>query len=108
MSNEVWINMQTAPRGDVESVFLNQRDILLKRIIRLSIELDSANENRFKDDPIELELSFGQQVRFFKMKPVAEQIEIGNKFLEELDAIDNPPTGAPFLGSATATGGGDK
>jgi hypothetical protein len=77
-NTSVWINMQTAPRDQVESAFKNERDKIYAQIIQLDTEIRSANENRFPNDPIEIEMHFELQLGLLNALPQAEQTPIRN------------------------------
>lgn len=73
MPEETFINMMTAPPGLVKEAFIYEREKILRQITRLKVDLESANQNRFKDDPIHLSLDFREGIAAFDALTVDQQ-----------------------------------
>lgn len=86
---EVWINMTTAPRDQVESCFVSEREKILARIIALRNDFESYNENRFPDNPIEIDLHFDIRVDYIFSRPDAEKTPLINRAHELLDRCED-------------------
>lgn len=78
-TKQMWGDVRTAPRDFLHQAFQQEREGILKQIIRLKIDVDSVNQNRFVDDPIEICLDYQQDLLEFAALPREMKVKVSHK-----------------------------